>query len=739
MKFVKAILLIFLITTSLSPMKKPGKSVMPTKKPGKIVVPVKKPKSVAPIKKPKSVAPVKKPKSVVPVKKPKSELQVKLEQLKSPLAELRTKLMKLQEKLESLRIFLDPVTEENIWDKIKNLIQNQNGNEFNLKPEIIDEWMLLDNQLGTLKTDMTKIKNDIVIDNEYFKGIRLADYAPVLYAFGDDVNKSNERAVMLFKRLCEKVTPIILDTTPKSCNSIGKRIEQLETHHAGMIGFFARKNADKRIQDLYNKKHDQLNIVSKLIDEIKIGMFNRLQEVFFYLYKGYTYKNQMGAPTPISIIDANIANKKALIENFALQFNRGFDVIDKVFINSFSVWRYTFAGQHNIDDIDSGGIRRVAISDLAAYYNSKAEENGFDNNATREAFPKLIWFLLANMFKPSRDSLLIQAWNNNHDVQFDGFSAIINLPLPFWGTLLSQGSLEISEDDTKNVFTELGMQGAIVGNLKDALGCDTDKETIDELNKKIKLKDKYIQALKLNKILSFEDKVKNMLSRYLASKYHIDEIKKDFWQDANLVNLRRDAGVDEDTLLSTGAFLDNNEIQRHLNNGNVQFLLMRKFLKELNSQHLFNMFNKPPMAQEIKDMIVEGVRQNRYAISSEVTDAITLSETFIRDLFARKRLELQANSTDPSLQAQVLILKAIVWTFNFINENAGDEKEQIDIRTGFVKFVTGQSRPAYMVVTTQTIGNLEAHTCFKTINIPEQLLQADDYNSFKIALIGVVK
>lgn len=716
MKLVKAILLIFLITTSLFPMKKPVTG----------------------------------------------NLQSKLGQVKLSLAELRGKLGGLKAKLEALKALMnqkeepgkeadkEPITEKNIWDKLKELVQKQNGKDFNLTPEIIDEWNHFDTQINKLKTDLTKIKDDVVLDEKYFAGIDLARYARGAQAAWNrkiDRNKSNERAVMLFKHLRKKIWPIMRDKSEESYISIGKRIEQIASHNLDINTFLA-KQQQTTMRPIYQIKYDQLNDLSRLIDEIKLGIFNRLQEVFFYLYKGYAYKQDgLGHLLLNIIIEDYIPDKKTLIEKFALKFNDSFKTIDNLFINSFRVDNYKFAGQQNIDDADLGGIRSVAISDLADCYNSDKEKNGFDNVTTRKAFHKLVWFLLANMFKPNSNSLLIKTWNRNQPnldkIKFGGFSAIINLPVEFWDAWTFQGSGEISDEEATHLFTTLGMPGTTLDNLKQFLYVDSDDSAIDSLNAQTNLEAEYIKNLKGNTSLSFKDKIKNMLSHYKNSKYHMDEIKKDFWQDDNLANLRQDAKIDEEALLSTGQHYDDDVIKNYLHNGKIQFLLMRRFLRELNSQHLFNMFNTPPTSQEIKEIIIEGIKKDVIFFPQKIQDAIetqTLSEKFIRDLFAEKQRELHTHVHDANVQKEVLQLKAIVWTFNFINENSGNEKDEVNNRTGFVKFVTGQTRPEFIKIGVffgQVPENLEAHSCPRELYIPRHLL--NDYETFKVALLGVVK
>jgi hypothetical protein len=300
----------------------------------------------------------------------------------------------------------------------------------------------------------------------------------------------------------------------------------------------------------------------------------------------------------------------------------------------------------------------------------------------------------------------------------------------------------MSDDDATKVFDELGMTGTTLENLKSviATASNTDEEIIDGLNdyftKKLSKQD--VLEIKSNKILSFKDKIKDMLSRYLNSKYHIGELRREFWQDDKLEKLRSNAQIDESVLLSTGAFLEDNNIENYLKNGNVQFLLMRMFLKELNAQQLFNMFNNPPTSQEIKKMILEGIKnkinepnQENY-FPSEVKTEIgkgTLSEKGIRDLFEKKQVDLQNNIDNFELIER---LKAIVWTFDFINENSDNEKNQMDTRSKFVTSITGETHPEYIGIELYEHKDIYPHTCFKRLDIPPSLLE--DYELFKATL-----
>jgi archaellum component FlaC len=183
--FIKSVLFIFLIATSLSASKKP----------------------------------------VV------NDMRGKLTQLKTSLSGLKTKLATLKKKLESLKISLnkkkpiseEPVTEKNIWDKIKNMLEKQNGKDFNLTPDMVDKCKEFDNQLSNFNIQMNKIKISITDDDKYLEGIDLNEYINNK----TDSDVSTERAVMLFRLFCKKIGTVILDKTSNSYGSVSKRVEQL--------------------------------------------------------------------------------------------------------------------------------------------------------------------------------------------------------------------------------------------------------------------------------------------------------------------------------------------------------------------------------------------------------------------------------------------------------------------------------------------------------------------------------
>ncbi len=686
------------------------------------------------------------------------DLQSKLGKLKTSSIELRGKLDTLKTRLETLRKLLhekkeELVTEENVWAKITELIKISKDDNLRLTPDIINDLRVFDNRYGSLKNSLTDVRKNIVSDSTYFDGIPLDNYKHGISFDVREIGEYANRAVMLFKRFCEKIGPVILDKN-STYNDVCSNITKLKQHYKPVDDFLIKKGLTS-IRDIYATKLERLKNLTNLSDEIKIAMFKRLQEIFFHLYKGYQFKQ-----TPAGVIIDILAeppkfpeNKAKLINVFALEFNSAFKEVHDLFTKSFKILNYKFEHQHNIDQLDLGGIRRIAISDLASCYNSNQEKNGFDSLNTLNAFPKLIWFLLANIFNPSSDSLLIRSWNtDSYEIHFDGFSALINLPCSFWGLLLSQASVDMSDEDAGKVFAELGIGGATIDTLIDIFGSDDENDAIKHLNRYTKLPTDEIQKL----TGSFDQKVKRVLSLFLNSKYKIDKIKKDFFKDDQLGALRGSAGIEEDSLLSTGSYLEDEAVKGYLNNGTVQFLLMRRFIRELSAQHLFDIFNKAPTAEEIKEIIINGVKQNRNSLGGgdftgyfpqELVEAIgnnTVSERFIRDLLAQKERNLQLNPLDELLKNKVLRLKAIVWTLNFIDENAGDEADKIDNRVGFIKFVSGQLRPAYILVTMQAgwhqnADSLETHTCFLETSIPRSLLERNDYDLFKTAIVGIIK
>ncbi len=454
---------------------------------------------------------------------------------------------------------LDSFDEDDLTDTIQ-AEQKKLANQSKTKPQTVKQIRTdsLDHYLEDIGLEQQHRQLLVSLENgDADSDNTIQQIETLLQKYYDNIDTSDNSArntsYQLFKKFC-----IVANLCDTSLLAIEAKITGFTKAHQVMY----EKKADipQSIKDKIDPITATITLFKTRIQAIRLDIFNKLREVYFYFYSGGALKQLTSIAHQLDAEEKLFTDRR--LDSATYQYiEHPFSISDLMTVNV----KYHIADQAMIDNVDIGGIKRLLLTKLAK---TCTHDKLKSTVGLQRVFTSLLWYTLANSYTPQNPILKID-WN--------GVSVDFSLPEKFWEDLLVNRS---SEDCPQTICTE-------------------------------------------------------------------------FWKTTELQACRDSLGQGktEDTIIKNVATtdVDNQTLSSYLNNGALQFLLMRKYIATLQPKQLMNMFsiitadelitiiNKTtPWDSTVKQWLIQYIEENKnnplilkaictFATGSSKTDTLAIN------------------------------------------------------------------------------------------------------------------